>query len=268
VFSLLGKVDADLGQPRAYLIRTATHLWIDRMRRRERESAYLESERRGVRATGRGSGPRPDQGAEVREAAGALLAELAPRERAAVLLRDVFDLSAEETATLLKTSVGAVKAALHRGRGRLANAERDTPAGTPAPPPDVVDRFIAALAAKDMDGLRALCSADLHIELVGGAEIDSFERGKVFFEHAHFVLPGIGLGESPRWERIVYDGEPMALGFRTLDGIEGVNEVHRLEVTNGKVTGIRCYCFAPDTLRVLGEHLGLPVLRRPYRSPG
>lgn len=42
VFSLLGKSDAN---PRAYLVRTATDLWIDRVRRAAREQAALQLER-------------------------------------------------------------------------------------------------------------------------------------------------------------------------------------------------------------------------------
>jgi hypothetical protein len=92
-------------------------------------------------------------------------------------------------------------------------------------------------------------------------------RGKMFFEHAHFVMPQLGFGENPRWETVLYEGEPVALGFRTLDGSEGINEVHRLEEVDGRIVRIRCYCFCPDTLRAVGEQLGLPALRRPYRSP-
>src|SRR5262245_47566352 len=42
VFSLLGKIDAQLENPRAYLIRTATNLWIDRARRAALEKQVLE----------------------------------------------------------------------------------------------------------------------------------------------------------------------------------------------------------------------------------
>ena len=265
VFGALGKLDPDLENPRGYLLRTATHLWIDRMRRRARERALLEGE---AMVASEARGHDPAQASEVRAAASELLQRLAPQERAAVLLKDVFDLSLEETASVLKTSVGAVKAALHRGRGRLADADRDTPVAGPPPARELIERFVKALGAKDLEGLRALCSADLTVELVGGAEMESFERSRPFFEHAHFVLPQLGFGASPRWETAIYEGEPVALGFRTLDGSEGLNEVHRLEVQDGLVTRIRCYCFCPDTLRLVGEHLGLPALARPYRSPG
>ena len=265
VFGLLGKIDADLENPRAYLARTATHLWIDRLRRRARERSILEEQRAEV--GGAAPGPAPDQPAAVHDAAELLLQRLAPRERAALVLKDVLDLSLEETASMLKVSVGAVKAALHRGRGRLDGAERDTPPPGPVPSQGLVERFVQALAAKDLEALGALCSQDLSVELVGGAELEGFARSRPFFEHAHFVLPQLGFGTNPRWELARYLGEPVVLGFRTLDGAEGLNEVHRLEEQDGRIARIRCYCFCPDTLRTLGEHLGVPVLRRPYRSP-
>jgi RNA polymerase sigma-70 factor (ECF subfamily) len=269
VFSQLGKLDADLERlehPRAYLVRTATRIWIDSRRKAAREREVLEVERRVDERAEERAGD-PGRAPEVREAAGELLARLAPRERAALLLKDVFDLSLDETAAVLQTTVAAVKSALQRGRGRLEDAERSMPPAGPLPSKALVERFLAALSGKDLETLKAICSADLCVELVGGVDMDGFERARPFFEHAHFVMPAIGFGESPRWELAEYLGEWLVLGFRTLDGVEGLNEVHRLEESDGRLTHVRCYCFCPDTLRVLGEHLGIRALPRRYRSP-
>jgi RNA polymerase sigma-70 factor (ECF subfamily) len=263
VFGLLGKIDADLQNPRSYLLRTATHLWIDRMRRRARERELLEAER--ADALGAPAAADASQASAVRDAAEILLARLAPRERAAVVLKDVFDLSLEEIAAMLKTSVGAVKAALHRGRGRLEDAPAAA-VGTPSR--EIVDRFVAALSAKDLATLEAICSADVSVELVGGAELEGFAASRGFFEHAHFVMPEIGFGADPHWKLALWDGEPIVLGFRTLDGVVGLNEIHRIEESDGRIARVRCYCFCPDTLRSVAERLGVPALRRPYRSPG
>src|SRR5882672_10893941 len=143
VFGQLGKLDPDLERlehPRAYLVRTATRIWIDQRRRAAREREVLEVERRiGERDADARLGD-PGRAPEVREAAAQLLAQLAPRERAAILLKDVFDLSLEETAKILHTTVAAVKAALQRGRGRLDDAEQSTPPGGPLPSPALVER--------------------------------------------------------------------------------------------------------------------------------
>ena len=221
VFSMLGKIDANLENPRAYLIRTATNLWIDRVRRSAREQAILALE------TPEQSTP-PDTAAEQRDAARTLFQSLHPQERAAILMKDVFDLSLEETAAMLRTSVGAVKSALYP---RPRPARSKTPARQfDAPPPEIVDHFMKALADKDMETMRALCSDDLTVELVGGAQGDGWEQNRNFFTHAHMTMPALGFGLTPNWKTVDYDGERVVLGFRTLDGVEGLNEVHRLEV--------------------------------------
>lgn len=135
VFGLMGKVDAALGDPRAYLIRTATNLWIDQLRRRDVHETARE-ELRMSEPTLAG-----ERSLEVRDAASELLDRLAPRERAAVLLKDVFDLSLEETALTLRTSVGAVKAALHRGRGRLIEIDEEVLGSAPRISKDLLDRW-------------------------------------------------------------------------------------------------------------------------------
>src|SRR5262245_45643754 len=132
VFSLLGKTDAKLENPRAYLIRTATNLWIDRTRRFAREQAALALEQ----AEPAFVEPRETDG---RRAVTALFQQLHPQERAALLLKDIFDLSLEETASILRTTVGAVKSALSRARGRLE--DRRPPAALDVPPRELVEQF-------------------------------------------------------------------------------------------------------------------------------
>jgi RNA polymerase sigma-70 factor (ECF subfamily) len=261
VFGNLGKINADLAHPRAYLVRTATNMWIDRIRRAKLERAYAEDPPEA---------PRQEHDAslvvDVRAAANSLFLHLAPQERAAVLLADVLDFSLEETASMLKTTSGAVKSALHRGRARLKAANAAPPA-TSTTPREIVDRFVAALTAKDFESIRALCLADVTIDMVGGAGFDGYEAGKVVVEHAHFVMPDWGFGDDPHWRVAVYEGEPIAIGFRTLGGVEGLNEIWRLEAGEGGVAKVRLYCFTPDVLAAVAKDLGLVALRRPYRSP-
>ncbi len=259
VFGLLGKCQAELDNPRAYLVRTATNLWIDRMRRNAREQAALQLE--GAEPQ---SSEQPDT-ADARPAARELFQKLHPQERAAILMKEVLDLSLEETASQLRTTVGAVKSALSRARGRLA--ERRPSAGFTAPPRETVERFMHALRDKNLDALKTMCAADVTIELVGGAEFENFEKGRTFFEHAHMVMPALGFGENPWWKLAEIDGEPVVLGLRTLNGVEGLNEIHRLEVEDGKIARVRCYCFCPDTLAAVAGEFDMKALPRPYRSP-
>jgi RNA polymerase sigma-70 factor (ECF subfamily) len=258
VFSLLGRTDTKLVNPRAYLIRTATNLWIDRVRRSAREQAALALEQTETFATSQ-------EHLDGSSAAKALFQFLHPQERAALVMKDVFDFSLEETAELLNTTSGAVKSALSRARGRLEG--RRPQAGFEAPPRELVARFMLALAARDIGALRKLCAENMSAELVGGVEMDTFEKARTIFEHAHLVMPRLGFGASPRWEVAEYEGEPIGVGFRTLDGVEGLNEIHRFEVSDDRITIVRTYCFCPETLKVVADALGWKSLPRPYRSP-
>jgi RNA polymerase sigma-70 factor (ECF subfamily) len=259
VFAMLGKRWAGIEKPAAYLARVATNLWIDRVRRQGLERAFAAGQPQDAAGAASGDASRDD----VREAAHSLIVRLTPRERAAVLMKDVLDLSVEETASLLRTSVPAVKAALHRGRGRLAEDPPAAPAA--AAPRELVDRFVAAFNARDLAALREIVSEDVRIELVGGNEMHGAADSEGFFAHALARFPGDD--HDPRFEALDYRGERIVLGFRVWDGVEGLNDASRLEASAGRVDAIRCYCWCPDTLRVLAEEIEVRANPRPYRSP-
>src|SRR5262245_57945443 len=127
-FVTIGCLHQEIRDPRAWLFRVASNLWLNRVRgAREVPSESPEA------TTEAGPDPRA-----TREAAGSLIARLAPQERAAVVLKDVFDFSLEETAEALSTTVGAVKAALHRGRGKLVDP---APIPETMPVPATLDAF-------------------------------------------------------------------------------------------------------------------------------
>ncbi len=259
VFSLLGKSDQKLESPKAYLIRTATNLWIDRVRRSAREQAAVELE------SGEPAIVQPTELVDARPATQRLFQILHPQERAALVMKDVFDLTLEETATMLHTTVGAVKSALSRARGRLDG--RKPPAGFDAPPRAIVEQFMRALSDKDLTTMKALCAEQLSVELIGGVELNTFDKARSVFEHAHMEMPKLGFGRKPWWKVVEFEGEPIVAGFRTLDGVEGLNEIHRLEVSEGLIVRVRTYCFCPETLGVIAEAIGCQPLARPYRSP-
>jgi RNA polymerase sigma-70 factor, ECF subfamily len=82
---------------RAYLFRVATNLWIDQLRRNE-----VSFGQPAVPAPS----PTPEQAVSTREAVSKLLTQASPQQRAAIVLEDIFDFTAEEIAVLLSTTVG------------------------------------------------------------------------------------------------------------------------------------------------------------------
>src|SRR5215469_13019795 len=63
-----------------------------------------------------------------------LVITLPPKERACVLLKDVFDYSLEEIAELVESTVGGVKSALNRARTKLAESSPEWKAARSASP--------------------------------------------------------------------------------------------------------------------------------------
>jgi RNA polymerase sigma-70 factor (ECF subfamily) len=88
---------------------------------------------------------------------------LPPRQRAALVLREALGLSAAEIADLLETSVAAVNSALQRARAALDSRADALPphrAADDAEERRVVDAFLAAWAAVDIDALIAVLARD------------------------------------------------------------------------------------------------------------
>jgi len=266
-FVTLGCMAEPPPNPRAWLFRVASNLWIDQVRaRRALPDAAPE--------TAPAAEPR-----ELREAAGTLIARLSPQERAAVVLKEAFGFSLEEIAEALSTTPGTVKSALHRGRGKLVEQPDDD---EPAPPrPHVLDAFCAAFNAGDLERLTALLLDAAEIEVVRvHAEYGPEAARRGVFQGMMFgprmladpaLLPaGVDpepvkglLPEVPRCEARLYRGEWLAvLWYAHADG-EAVRALNRMSVEGDRLARVRNYFYTPDVLaEVCGE------LNVPFRSNG
>src|SRR5262252_9220534 len=111
--------------------------------------------------------PTPDELAEQREtlrlAFVAALQHLPPRQRAALILCEVLRWKASEAAELLETSVASVNSALQRARATLDAAdaaETANPTELDASDRELLDRFVAAFEAYDVELLTGLIHDD------------------------------------------------------------------------------------------------------------
>lgn len=121
-----------LGRP--WLLAVAANLARDRLRRRKR-SAYVGSWLpEAMEAEAEPGTSDPERRYGLRESASfAFLLALEPltsRQRAVLLLRDVFDLSVEETAAILRMREGAVRVMHHRARAALADYDEQRSVAT------------------------------------------------------------------------------------------------------------------------------------------
>lgn len=263
---------AQMGQsppnPRAWLFRVASNLWIDRVRRKVREEP-LDTD-----AAGADAGP---DGRGAREAAGTLIGQLSPQERAAVVLKDVFELSLDETAEALSTAVGAVKAALHRGRGKLVEAKVEEP--TP-PAPAVLDAFCDAFNAGDIDRLTALLLDNATVEVVGATTQYGPEAARRTVLHGMLfgVQTLVTTGQScavdarffagveptaPRIEARPHRGGWVLVHWYAHEDGEAVRAFTRVESDGDRISRLRNYFYNADLVAEVSGELGLP-----WRSNG
>jgi RNA polymerase sigma-70 factor (ECF subfamily) len=254
--------------PRAWLFRVASNLWIDRMRR-------MREELGDVPDTAASSEPRA-----TREAAGTLIAQLSPQERAAVVLKDAFDLSLEEIAEALSTTVGAVKAALHRGRGKLVPPGAPESRAPQAPAPAVLNAFCDAFNARDLDRLTGLLLDTASAEIVGiNTEYGPEAAKKGSFWGALQPLtwndqlncgiePHLLQGyrpSPPRAELRGHRGEWIVLFWYSQDDGEAVRDVARAEIAGDRLSRWRNYFFTPDVIAEVSGELGVPFRTNGYR---
>src|SRR5437762_6836650 len=88
-----------------------------------------------------------------------LVLTLPPKERACILLKDVLDYSLEEIAELVDSTVGGVKAALNRGRAKLASLPELSKRSRSVPNPEaeqLLGLYVERFNRNDWDGLREL----------------------------------------------------------------------------------------------------------------
>jgi RNA polymerase sigma-70 factor (ECF subfamily) len=225
----------DLAALRPWLFRLAHNRCIDHLRRRQaRQRAEAGYAQEDV------VHPSEAAGAGTRNAIERLVIALPPKERACVLLKDVFDYSLEEVAGLVGSTVGGVKAALHRGRTRLASLPPTL--ATAAAPPDpmlstLLHRYVELFNRRDWNGVRALTTADATLRVA-----DCF-KGRLA-DSPYFVEYETARAEW-RMEVGELDGEPVAIVFvRGADVWEWAWPV-RIRATAGIVHHLADYHACP-----------------------
>jgi RNA polymerase sigma-70 factor (ECF subfamily) len=171
----------------------------------------------------------------ARRAFSSLVLELPPRERAAIILKEVLGEPLPEIARILETSVGSIKSALHRGREKLAVAKEKVPLRREAPS-QAVARYLEVFNRRDWVGLQSLLVEEVNCEVVGRVHL----RGRTTLENNYLV----NYEKLPfRWKLalIEIDGEPTIACLRDKDGQWVAHHAVRLEWRDEHVVRIRDY---------------------------
>jgi RNA polymerase sigma factor (sigma-70 family) len=163
--------DVDQGgvlDPRAYLVRIVTRQALNRLRTvaRRREDYVGEWLPEPLLTS-------PDVAEDVELAESVSIAmltvleTLGPTERAVLVLHEVFDVPYEEIAEAVGKSGAAVRQIAHRAREHVA-ARRPRMVVSRTEQQQVVERFLAAVSAGDVQGLMDVLAPDVVVVADGG----------------------------------------------------------------------------------------------------
>jgi len=236
---------SDVTDPRAYLVRVATRLALDRLdSARARRETYVGPWLPEPLLTGTtpvaSATPAPDPeaavelGEQVSLALLVVLETLSPAERAVFVLREVFGMSVAEVGGALGRSEAAVRQMAHRARehvqARQPRFDTDKRAQR-----EVTERFFAAVGGGDLDALLEALAPDVVLISDGGGRTraalrpitgaDKVARWLVAIAQQGASIPDL------RMEVTEVNGQPAIVGWSGADPFGSIS----LTVADGRV---------------------------------
>lgn len=201
----LNRSDANaIGNLTAWLTTVVARVCLDMLRSRAARRDETLDQRPGEEPGGGRRAPaNPEQEAILADSVGlamlVVLDSLTPAERIAFVLHDAFAVPFEEIAAILGRSPAAVRQLASRARKRVRG--RAPSAATLAPQRQLVEAFLAALRAGDMEGIIAVLDSDVVVRIdeggAGGGPVEiqgaaNWARGAVAFrQQAQAVSPAL-----------------------------------------------------------------------------
>ncbi len=254
-FAKLSERFEPIANPRAYLFRIATHLWIDEKRR-----SHGHEETQPLDASDLIASAPSTSRVELRDGAAELLRRLSPREAAIFVLRDVFEFSVREAAGIAQCSEAAVKMATVRARRHLEAPELEDPI-VKASEDDkaLLERFVDAFEQRDLPALMELLDENAQARVLGCAEEsgrDEIQRGSLHYALASDVIHGATVEER---QGIRF----LAFWYKSEQG-RVVRDLARIRFADERASRLDFFYFSPDVIAEVCGDLGLPHATNGY----
>ncbi|MBW3665812.1 MAG: RNA polymerase sigma-70 factor [Actinobacteria bacterium] len=240
---------AEVRDPRAYLVRIVTRQSLNRLRTlsRRREEYVGEWLPEPLLTS-------PDVAEDVELAESVSIAmltvleTLGPAERATFVLREVFDTPFDEIAAALDKSPSAVRQIAHRAREHVA-ARRPRMQVSTTEQQAVVERFLTAVNTGDVQGLLDVMAPDVVLVADGGGLVAAVRHPVTGAQRVARLLAGIAaIAPRARVGTMWLNGAPAVR--IDLDG--ELDTAASLVVDDGRIT--RIYAVRnPQKLARLGE---------------
>ena len=245
---------AEVADPRAYLVRIATRLALNRMRTlARRKETYVGPWLPEPVLTTPDIADDAVLADSVSTAMLLVLETLGPTERAVFVLREVFDFDHATIAEAVGRSEAAVRQIAHRARGHVA-ARRPRLESSEAERTAVVERFLAAARGGDVQDLMDVLAPDVVLLTDGGGRQKAALRPIGGMEKVLRFIAGV---RQPGW---TFDPVPSNDRLTLVVRAQGqVTATIALAIRAGRVTEL--YVINnPDKLRALAEEQ--PLTRR------
>ena len=247
-----------IDSPRAYVATVVTRLGIDELRSaRHRRETYVGDWLPEPLLTG--GAEDPEAHAEMADSLSmaflSLLESLTPEQRAAFLLREVFDYPYDRVAEIVGTSEANARQLAARARGHVASGRGRFEASRERGE-ELADRFMAAVERGELADLEAMLAEDVVLRGDGGGKVPALARALHGARRVAKTLAAWGRvarRADVGWERVEVNGQA---GVLTRDPEGVVISVLALDVADGRIQGISSV-VNPDKLRHVGP-LGDP----------
>ncbi|HEY8473575.1 MAG TPA: RNA polymerase sigma-70 factor [Natronosporangium sp.] len=243
--------DEQITSPRAYIATLVTRIAIDQLRSaRVRRERYVGEWLPEPVMTE----PTPAEQAETSDSLSlaflVLLESLTPQQRAAFLLREVFDYPYPAVADILDTTVDNTRHLVARARAQIRERRPRFPA-TRRQRQELAERFFAAAEQGDLPALEALLAQDVAMHGDGGGKVPALARpvnGRA--KVVKLLLAGMAAIRRYRLRlrSAEVNGEPGALVLDDQDRLVGVMS---FEIAEGQIQNIHSI-VNPDKLRHFG----------------
>ncbi|WP_129665523.1 RNA polymerase sigma-70 factor [Phytoactinopolyspora endophytica] len=259
--------DEQITSPRAYIATLVIRLAIDQLRsaraRRERYVGEWLPEPLATAST-------PAEQAETVDSLSlaflVLLESLTPQQRAAFLLREVFEYPYAEVAEFIGTDVDSTRHLVARARNHVRE-RRPRHHASRRQREELAQRFFAAAELGDLPALEELLAQDVALHGDGGGKVPAQKQpihGRERVARALSRSMPAAAGWGMRIQLTEFNGQPGAVA---IDGHDRLLGVIALDIADGQIQTIHAIAN-PDKLRHLGQVGDLGALLRAGRRSG
>jgi RNA polymerase sigma-70 factor (TIGR02957 family) len=227
---------AEVGDPRAFLVRMVTRKALDRLRSNaRRREEYVGEWLPEPLLTAPDVADDVELAESVSIAMLTVLETLTPTERAVFVLREVFDTPYDEIAEAVGKSAAAVRQVAHRAREHVA-ARRPRMEVSRTEQQAVVERFVAAVTQGDLQGLLDVLAPDVVLVADGGGVVQAVVNPVIGAKKvANLLRPFHRLAPDAEILPVLLNG---ALGVRIVGTVDGADTAISFVVEGGRISRI------------------------------